>query len=164
MNRTWADRLTSLALVVLIALYLWQASRYNANARLVPYIVGVAALVIAVLALLAPFARHLIGRSARQDPAEPEDFGADGSTTYRARLALIVGWTVLLAICVIAAGFVVTIPIFTLLLFVLCERRLSLVAVFLSAALTGLAWVFTVHLLAHDWLDAPLWRWLARLW
>lgn len=162
MNRVWADRLTSLALILLIALYLWQASRYNANARLIPYIVGGAALAVAVLTLVLPLLWQLIRRGAATAAPAGEDLGADGAASYRARLLLIVVWTVLLAISVVAAGFVVTVPVFALALFWLAERRLSLVAILLAAALTGLAWVFTVHLPGLGWLDAPLWRWLWR--
>jgi hypothetical protein len=162
MNRAWADRLTSVVLILLIALYLWQASRYNANARLIPTIVGVSALGVAVLTLVVPLLRQMFGRAALAVEADPDDPGAEGTASYRARLALIVGWTILLAVAAIAAGFVVTVPIFTLALFWFAERRLSLTAILLTLALTAIAWVFTVHLLAHGWLDAPLWRWLWR--
>lgn len=161
MNRALADRVTSVVLIVLIGLYLWQASGYNANARLVPYIVGIAALAFAVVTLASPVLRAVLRRGSASEEDMADEPPPPG---YRIRLAFIVGWTILLGGAVIAAGFVVTVPLFTLALFVISERRLSITAVLLTAALTGLAWVFTVELLAHGWLDAPLWRWLARIW
>lgn len=161
MNRAMADRVTSGVLIVLIALYLWQASGYNANARLVPYIVGIAALAFAVVTLASPVLRAVMRRGAAGKEDAADDPPPPG---YRIRLAFIVGWTILLGGAVIAAGFVVSVPLFTLALFVISERRLSITAVFLTVALTALSWIFTVELLAHGWLEAPLWQWLARMW
>jgi hypothetical protein len=154
-----ADLITSLVLLVLICAYLWQASRYNADARLIPFFVGGAALFVVLAQIFRSqlkSIREAIGKAGRTTREHDATYVID--TLDGRRLFGIVAWTILLATGIYLFDFIIAVPIFLILMFLYLEKKITIVCITVTISLTLISWIFTSYFLARDWGDAYIWR------
>jgi hypothetical protein len=154
MIRRYSETATTVALLLIFAAYLWQSAGYNANARLIPYIVGTGAIVVAIIQLIGPhigFLKPLIFGKADTAPAESR-------VPDPRRVLAIIFWTIALTVMIYLVGFIVAVPVMLITLFIAVERTISKNSIIITTGLTILSWFFTIHVTNFRWHDWYLWK------
>jgi len=154
MTRQLAETLTTVALLILFSVYLWQSSGYGDNARLIPTIVGIGALGVAIVQLVGPhiaLLRPLVFGKADTN-------GSGAAEPNNRRVLAIIAWTIGLMALIYLVGFIFAVPAALILLFAVVEKKISIQSIIITTFLTGLSWVFTIYLLNFRWYDWLFWR------
>lgn len=149
----WLD----VAWVVFSALYVWKAQSYPPAGRLIPTVVGVAALIVGLFQLIGNFFPMIQGithkRKEKQDEGSGKVLPAKekqepfSSTEFR-RLWIGVAWAVGFLIAILLVGYDIAVPLFFLVYFLTQWRERWKLAI-ISAIVMGLLTVVVFdHVLA----------------
>lgn len=150
------DRITTLLILLITALYTLEALRFPGGAKIVPAIFGGLALVVAVIQVLSPRVKSFRTLSGELEIDDARDLDVFRDTTARRRLLLIFGSLVAVPFLIAIFGLPLALPIYVAVM-LLTQRQSIYVVVACTAIVTLMAYALLVELLAWPLDEGMLW-------
>ena len=151
------DRITTVLILVVTVLYTITALRFPGDAKIVPAILGGAALVLVVIQLLSPRITALRTLSGELKIDDPRDLDVFRDPAARGRFLLIGASLLAIPLLIAVFGLPVALPLYVAGL-LLIQRQRAYIVIVCTALTAATSYGLLVRLLAWPWNDGALWR------
>lgn len=150
------DRLTTLVILLIAALYTLKALQFPGNSKIVPAIFGGVAIVVVLIQLLAPRIRAFRTLSGEFEVTDARDLDVFHDPAARRRLIFISVSLLAIPLLVAVVGLPLALPLYVAALLLL-QRQGILVVVVCSAVISAMSYGLLIELLAWPWDEGLLW-------
>lgn len=154
------DRITTLVILLFIALYILEALQFPGGAKIVPTIFGGLALVVVVIQLLSSRVKALKTLSGELEVDGARDLDVFRDPAARRRLLLISASLLAIPLLIAVVGLPLALPLYVAGMLLIQRQRIYIV-IACTALISATSYWLLVQLLAWPWNDGALW-WLVE--